>query len=102
MKDIFLHIRLYTNLAFWRRGWEIERSGVSDESLWPTLVDNAEAASEYIEDDLRMNGSFDKNDQIREVRALADDFMIMFTDERARDMSDLVPNSVPSGLDVED
>jgi len=101
MKDIFLHIRLYTNLGFWRRGWEIA-GNVSDESLWPSLLDNSEAAIAAIEEDLRLNSRFDDDEQIVEVRALADDLMIMFTDERARDMRDLVPASVPSGLPVAD
>jgi len=101
MRDIFLHIRLYTNLAFWRRGWEIE-GHVPDERLWPTLLDNSEDAIDALETDLRLNNRFDDDDQIREVRALADDLMPMFTDPRARDMGHLVPANVPSGLPVAD
>lgn len=101
IEDIFLHIRLYTNLGFWRRGYEISNA-VSDDSLWPTLLENEEEVIDALEADLRLNNLFDDDEQIVEVRALADDLMVMFTDDRARNMADLVPESVPSNLPVDD
>lgn len=96
------HIQVYTDLEFWRNTYEISNN-VSDESLWPTLVENAEATKAAIEEDLRVSEDFssDTEPQLAKIKAL-EDFMEVFTDERARDMSELVPASVPSGLPVQD
>jgi len=71
---------------------------VDDESLWPTVVDNLDAVLATL------------SGRLRDVRLRPDDpavddivaFMQALTDEDARDLEGLVPDSVPSGLPVAD
>jgi len=97
------HIQSYTNLELWRRKYPA--SSLVNDALWPTLIDNQEAAFAAIEEEFRVADIFaigeeDSESVIAEIKDL-ERFMSMFTDDRARDMSDLVPASVPSGLAVE-
>jgi len=101
------HIQVYTDLEFWRNTYA--DSNVSDPSLLATLIDNREGAFAAIEEDLRVAPIFSIRRQdvetpmplIGKIKDL-ERFMAMFTDERARDMRNLVPDRVPSGLPVAD
>ncbi len=111
--ELGIHIQTYSNLETWRRRYV--QKNLVDDSLWSTIVDNSEAAFTAIEEDFRVNPifaikseefdeeDFDEDDtSVRDKIAALRQFVRVFTDDRARDMSDLVPDSVPSGLPMED
>lgn len=95
------HMRTYASPRFWRNTYTIEIQ-VSDESLWPTLVDNAAETLELREMEFVVEEVFANGGQLPMQLTILEHFTTAQTDDDAIDMRDLVPATVPSGLPVAD
>ncbi|MCH9685195.1 MAG: cytochrome-c peroxidase [Deltaproteobacteria bacterium] len=90
------HIAHYIRPDQVLRGYEIAEH-VDDSALWPLMVDTTEALLASLSRDANTDLDGHGNDL-----ALVERFLQGLTGDGARDLSALVPQTVPSGLPVED